>query len=278
MAPRRPDLRAPAIVPPDAPKVSKNKTQGTDKTIKKRTQKEPEPYRFKRYRNGLLNLERTPNRLEAVVKRNATESPLLKLPPEIRTTIWHFALSNELVRLPDHIYTEKGGAVRYTRDRDVDFKITDRYYFRHWACPRQSEDLASAFHLPEVCRQIYSEIALVAYSMSTFAFGTEYLRSRNGISSLKPVQRRAITSVELEPWGLGCCFRRPNYKLIKDTYFPNLERLIISKAALEYVKVLLRHEVGNLRDEEWKDHITRALRVREGSTVKVEFKDPDPSW
>lgn len=69
MAPRKSKPRGTLKVPFDPPKVSKSKAKKADKTPKsrsKRIQGEPEPHRAKRYRNGLLNLEKTPAHLEAM--------------------------------------------------------------------------------------------------------------------------------------------------------------------------------------------------------------------
>ena len=69
MAPRKRKPQGTQQVPFGPPKVSKSKTKKADKAPKrrsKRIQGEPEPYRLKRYRNGLLNLEKTPAHLEAM--------------------------------------------------------------------------------------------------------------------------------------------------------------------------------------------------------------------
>ncbi|KAF2786465.1 hypothetical protein K505DRAFT_368215 [Melanomma pulvis-pyrius CBS 109.77] len=46
--------------------------------------------------NGLLSLEKTPYHLVDIVKRNRTESRLLRLPSEIRNAIWQYALGNQV--------------------------------------------------------------------------------------------------------------------------------------------------------------------------------------
>ena len=150
---------------------------------------------------------------------------------------------------------------------------------------RQHEKIATAFHLPEVCRQIYSETALVAYSQSTFTFGAEYLNCRNCLTLLKPVQRRAIISIELDPKVLNLCVDDTpwymfndrtglNFKPFKATFFPNLERFIISRLAFECIW----RDKKPMSQGDCKEWITRALQRREGCDIKVEFKDPDPSW
>jgi len=165
--------------------------------------------------------------------------------------------------------------------------VSDEKYLYIWDIhkKRQCEKIASAFHLPEVCRKIYSETALVAYSQSTFTFGLEYLNSRNCLTLLKPVQRRAITSIELDPEVLNHYVddiprnmlsdrTRLNRKPFKATFFPNLKRLIISRLTFEYTWKDKKY----MLQADYKEWITRALQRREGRDIKVEFKDPDPSW
>jgi hypothetical protein len=69
MAPRKPKPKVTPKVPFNPPKVSKRKTKNADKVPKscsKRIQGEPEPHRLELYRNGLLNLEKTPAHFQTV--------------------------------------------------------------------------------------------------------------------------------------------------------------------------------------------------------------------
>lgn len=50
-----------------------------------------------------------------------------------------------------------------------------------------------AFHLPEVCRQIYSETATLAYKLNTFQVGCP---DAAWVQNLLPAQRVAIRAVE----------------------------------------------------------------------------------
>ena len=216
------------------------------------------------------------------VTRNATESPLLRLPPEIRNTIWYLTLTYELVKLPS-VWGTKGGAVRFRHDRDIDVPNLDVFDDN----ARQFEITSSAFRLPEVCRQVYSETNLMAYSRSTFTFDFFSLRRRHDLKELKPVQKRAITSIELDPiavkrytW-LNGNFDSIDllgwwYRPLKEMFFPNLQRIIINKLALEVWKHDARQCQVHVGD--WKELLTQAFRLREHPDVEIVIKDPDPSW
>ena len=217
------------------------------------------------------------------VTRNATESPLLRLPPEIRNIIWYLTLTYELVKLPSIIGTI-GGAIRYRHDRNVDVPNFDRLDDN----ARQCEITSSAFRLPEVCRQVYSETNLMAYSRSTFTFDFCSLRHCHDLKDLKPVQKRAITSIELDPlafkWYTAFNNRFNKIDLLGSHYkplkrkmlFPNLQRIIINKLALEVLKYDAIQDRVHVGD--WKELLTQAFRLREHPDVEIVFKDPDPSW
>ena len=215
------------------------------------------------------------------VTRNATDSPLLRLPPEIRNTIWHLALSYELVKLPG-IDGTKGGAVRFRNDRNVHVPNIGSA-----GNARQCENVTSAFRLPEVCRQVYSETSLMTYSLSTFTFDFFSLRLCHDLKELKTAQKQAITSIEFDPLAvhrytvLNQDFYEidllgPYYKPLKKMYFPNLKKIIINQLALEVWKY---HAFQcQVHVEDWKELLTQAFRLREDPEVEIVIKDPDPSW
>jgi hypothetical protein len=95
--------------------------------------------------------------------------------------------------------------------------------------------LLSAFHLPEVCRQIYSETAILAYKLNIFVIGIGIGRSnKKWIKKLLPAQRDAITAIAPTDAFLNnhiCC---KNKKSMKDT-FPNLEFMEVTASALRRV-------------------------------------------
>lgn len=177
----------------------------------------------------------------------------------------------------------KGGAVRFRHDRNV--HVPNIGFFTGNA--RQYENVTSAFRLPEVCRQVYSETSLMAYSQSTFTFDFDSLRLCHHLKELKPAQKQAITSIELDPLAVHR-YTVLNYefydfdvlgsfwKPLKKMYFPNLKKIIINQLALEVWKY---HAFQwQVHVEDWKDFLTQSFSVREDPEVEIVIKDPDPSW
>ena len=64
---------------------------------------------------------------------------------------------------------------------------------------RAPEKRPSAYHLPEVCRQVYSETATLAYKLNMFILGASQVLSPNWATMLLPAQREAITRIKPEP-------------------------------------------------------------------------------
>lgn len=160
---------------------------------------------------------------------------------------------------------------------------------------RQKERLPAAFHLPEVCRQIYSETALTAYTHSTFIVGEDCLTFQNDLNFLQNAQRRAISSIEPDYKALAYRVKQqidhdrriridpssrlaPN-KTFKWRYFPNLKTIVVTKVAFRYMQLRVTSgpKKGTSR-EKWQEWLTELLQRGEGKGVEVEFKDPDPSW
>lgn len=64
--------------------------------------------------------------------------------------------------------------------------------------------LPAAFHLPEVCRQIYSEANLTAYRKSIFLYNFEKTREEDPITRPKEPRRLAMRRIHLAPYVLYC--------------------------------------------------------------------------
>jgi hypothetical protein len=95
-------------------------------------------------------------------QRNAIESPLLRLPSEIQSIIWTFAVGVGLVYIRYRCLNER---------RRSKFPLRATGYgvaFDGRRISVTNNKQLSAFHLPEVCRQIYAETATLAYSTNTF--------------------------------------------------------------------------------------------------------------
>jgi hypothetical protein len=141
-------------------------------------------------------------------QRNAIESPLLRLPPEIRKKIWTFAVHVDrvLVALKEHCFeTEqdrvtKGGAVAVEDDGAIASPHPENALGERCCLFHQ----LGAFHLPEVCRQVYIETSTLAYSSNIFLVGDESLLCKSWATKMILLaQRDAISRVELKPCLLG---------------------------------------------------------------------------
>ncbi len=80
------------------------------------------------------------------------------------------------------------------------------------------------FHIPEVCRQIYAETAIMIYKLNTFDLYYEPERTIMWSRNMLPAQRNAITSITLDIF-----FYRNYAKVLGgqsfEAFFPNLKRL-----------------------------------------------------
>lgn len=165
----------------------------------------------------------------------------------------------------------KGGAIRFGFDRDLD--DWSAYYIHEH---RRYERVASAFHLPEVCRQIYSETALLAYRLSPFTFENMYGEHVSSVRRLKLVQKKAICSIEFSVQALEFCLRSKIYDEDKQCkpfkrVFPNLERIIISERIRHYAHTVWAC-AKPLQYVDHADWFTKTLQRQEGSDVVVEFR------
>ncbi|KAF1840402.1 uncharacterized protein K460DRAFT_410992 [Cucurbitaria berberidis CBS 394.84] len=122
---------------------------------------------------GLVSMK-TPMALQSITVDNATNSPLLRLPPEIRAMIWKFALRSTYGWIDLYYNSIKQISRSGTSTR---------------ACETELQDLSIS--LPRVCRSIYSETATMIYSENTFAFQAEH-SMKKWLSKRLLAQREAI--------------------------------------------------------------------------------------
>ncbi|KAF2132765.1 hypothetical protein P153DRAFT_173074 [Dothidotthia symphoricarpi CBS 119687] len=117
------------------------------------------PPRRKRYTGrkppvSMISME-THKKLQAKTIANSTQSPLLRLPPEIRAMVFRYALTtSKYLDWVALFYNCHGRTTRY------------RKYV--YLCP--GEDIAVA--LLRVCRQTHSETVSMLYAENTFAFAS----------------------------------------------------------------------------------------------------------
>lgn len=168
-------------------------------------------------------------------QRNATGSPLLRLPAEIRNKIWEYACGGQAVVLPaKRGLTEKGRAVSFSK---LHLTSASGLGMMEVVYRRSTHRALSAFHLPEVCRQIYVETNLTSYKTNAFVLTTS-IKVNNRAARLMAAQRRAIATIQPTPFKV--CYMTYDDDLsrtISWEVWPNVRRIVITFAAIEYVQL-----------------------------------------
>lgn len=192
--------------------------------------------------------------------RNESYSSLLHLPPEFRNTIWSYAYSVQKVLFPVHA-THKGGRIQLDHQGDT-------------------TKTPSAFHLPEVCRHIYAETALMSYRGNVFIYDVRHLKPMN---RLLLVQRRAITSIEPYAEALEELTSSTGYPgSVSWKLLPSLVTIYVSNVAIEALELdtvtqwVDECQPGErlriLATNEWTTWEQQRLQRRGGGDIKVIFE------
>jgi hypothetical protein len=126
------------------------------------------------------------------------QSPLLRLPTELRTKIWTYVLGSTIYRGKGYTYT--GEAQFVPRDRSIGLSLL------------------------QTCRQVYSETTMLPFALNIFSVG-KFRCIRSGFKTMKSHQRNSIKHIRLE---LDC--ENDSYapqlidlKTTIETHFPSLQ-------------------------------------------------------
>jgi hypothetical protein len=200
-------------------------------------------------------------------QRNAIESPLLRLPSEIRSIIWTFAVGVSLVHINcQSVYMRRQSNLPL---RAIGYGVA----FNERRIIVANNRQLSAFHLPEVCRQIYAETATLAYSTNTFLIGPY---TSDWIRALSLTQRRAITRVELD-----CIYKyleffesRMGMASLKSKGLVRLTHCHVSISTQKQGMRRLRGEFLRFSKDRqsWVRLVTDAVRFQEGQHMVVEVE------
>ncbi|KAK3648713.1 hypothetical protein LTR56_000986 [Elasticomyces elasticus] len=164
-----------------------------------------------------------------IYNRNATESALLNLPPEVRTRIWCCVLGGHTIhvdnREPRHGFAghslavhdgqSAGGQHAATKVRNrmcqtredstasgnevseaAETIVKEDYHTKHskcWNTPKNRLGL----RLLRVCRQVHQEAALLPYQENNFVMERGFLTLSRFLMALMPVQSQALHSLEI---------------------------------------------------------------------------------
>ncbi len=131
--------------------------------------------------------------------------------------------------------------------------------------------LPNIFRLPQVCRQIYAETAILSYALNTFIIDGAYWVKR-----LVPAQRNAINAIALPEVFFYQCFLLPVTNPLRK-WFPNLKSIQVMPRTQtnpgQYVTFPSQEcrktwRLGELRElgEAW---VLQQVRMRISGTVDV---------
>jgi hypothetical protein len=140
-----------------------------------------------------------------------------------------------------------------------------------WVVPIR---LTSALHLPEVCRQIYSETALTLYKENTFIYERCKGSTKNPLDQLLVAQRTAMASLIPGPLVLETMLLGWPHHLtsLRKRHLPNLQTIFITRPVMEAVKILSMGYGTRWTLDQWQRHFSSRIKAKEGNDVKVIFE------
>ncbi|KZM25614.1 uncharacterized protein EKO05_0001866 [Ascochyta rabiei] len=213
-----------------------------------------------RRKDGLLNtFVAARSELMRIAERNSIESPLLRLPGEIRDKIWRYALGEHEISIQNLSREEV---------------VSDGYEIR----TLHSEALVSpgfvrhTFQLPKVCRQVYVESSHHVYLLNTFTFLSMGAFDR-WIKNRCFGQRRLIASLDIPR--VYTRLYRSGFRRSFRQKFPNIRRIGIDNWTLfcEYGEIKRVPENRQKSAfERWNDaraKIIAEVKEKEGHHVTV---------
>jgi hypothetical protein len=177
--------------------------------------------------------------------KNNQDSPLLRLPPELRDRIWGFAIGAHVLRV---VYTNSPA------NKTV-VKIQPPF-----------KENRNTLALLRTCRQIYSETALLPYKSSTYSCDLWQPLS-HGLRHMKRFQRAQIEDLQVEldlPWSRNPV-RIQELCVDQLAILPGLKRVRILAFRDKYV---LEHEL-----EESRETIRNSLEpILAGTNISTMFE------
>ncbi|KAJ4345258.1 uncharacterized protein N0V89_011388 [Didymosphaeria variabile] len=231
-------------------------------------------------KNGLVSMEKTPP-----AKRNATRSPLLSLPGEIRNMIWRYAMTGNVVKISEDDERSLYDDVKTWEKIQVAFQghavqVQDEGSPTRWrnAFYLHEDTPVAAFHLPEVSRQIYTETATLAYPDTVFYLDTGRwgapLFVQTWSATLTPAHKDAITDISINKNYLEYYLNESRRSFRAN--LPALKRIHVDESDFDLRKIVCIARHGRplwmvWTVEELKEWIQMAVNYNEHNEVKVVF-------
>ncbi|KAK5726818.1 hypothetical protein LTR15_002708 [Elasticomyces elasticus] len=167
--------------------------------------------------------------IQDIYNRNATESALLNIPPEVRTRIWCYVLGGHTIHVdncePRHGFAGHSLAVHngqsaggqqaatkvrnrmcQTREDSIESGnevseatatiVKEDYHTKHSKCWNTHKNRLG-LRLLRVCRQVHQEAALLPYQENNFVMERGFLTLSRFLMALMPVQSQALYSLEI---------------------------------------------------------------------------------
>ncbi|USP77329.1 hypothetical protein yc1106_04603 [Curvularia clavata] len=214
-------------------------------------------------KNGLLRTDVSArSELLQIAKRNSTESPLLRLPPELRNLIWEHVLGHHDIMINSGTWSSSRSewlwSVQCTRSP------LSKTGHRCW------EMIEHTFELPLVCRQTYVEASPMIYTLNRFEF--YQTRTFDHFIRNRVLGQRCLISCVTVPVGYFQHYlqhrRRPFC-----SKFPNIERIRVKYLAanLEIVVRRLFERPVEFEDHGLKSWIEDYVKHRECRHLEIEW-------
>ncbi|KAF2874970.1 hypothetical protein BDV95DRAFT_603747 [Massariosphaeria phaeospora] len=233
-----------------------------------------EPPQVKLLENGLVDVENPPEHLVDIVQANSANSPLLRLPAHIKIKIYLLAMGGSMIRVK--VATSKDYSQSWRKRSD------STWHGRATHLKSRKTSAGTAFHLPETCRQIYRETALLGYSENKFLFDgdTEISFSHIRLPEQAIVHwSRSRTAAQLAAikWFEAprhyvhdylLWVNRPSVK----TLFPGLKQLQVPYSIILFIRQLGPFDLVSGRNmiQFWVATLNR-IRGKEGPGVQATF-------
>ncbi|CAA9964472.1 hypothetical protein PTMSG1_07831 [Pyrenophora teres f. maculata] len=209
------------------------------------------------YRNGLMNTAiAARSDMMKIAKRNSNESPLLRLPAEIRSKIWEYAVGYHQIEVYDAYFAR-------TRLSNVQLSHVSRPLRA-----TTSGFVKPKYALPTVCRQIYVEAAAMVYTLNNFRFDDRNVMDCF-IKHRALGQRRLITSVDVSI-AYFRLYTTGARKLLRQT-FPNIKRIGVPIVVAHNAQHISPNNSQKELLEDAKKRVVNFVKQKEGSDLKVEW-------
>lgn len=172
------------------------------------------------------------------VKRNSVESPLLRIDKSIRMRIWKYAMGGHTIEIRARKLQPSEDMLSVTSPLDAVSAYIGSVVHHG---PKRTRP-KTAFHLPEVCRQIYDETATLGYSSNHFSFIGEVSHKfgredgpdgalEDWCHELLPAQVNAVTCIRPHWHDFQDYLSKANMRSFKQL-FPRLKYLRVPSRAV----------------------------------------------